>query len=82
MTKIKKKKNKLIFIVLAIVFFQSQINNLYSNEVKCKKFDIKCKTNKFIDDTKEFQKKGFKDGKKQLNKTQKEIIEVIPKKKY
>ena len=73
MTKIKKKRNKLIFIVLAIVFFQSQINNLYSNEVKCKKFDIKCKTNKFIDDTKEFQKKGFKDGKKQLNKTQKEI---------
>ena len=64
------------------VFFQYKINNLYSNKEKCKKFDIKCKTNKFIDDTKEFQKKGFKDGKKQLNKTQKEIIEVIPKKKY
>lgn len=82
MTKIKRKKNKLIFFILAVILFQSQISDLYSNDLKCKKFDIKCKTNKFIDDTKEFQKKGFKDGKKQLNKTQKEIIEVIPKKKY
>tara|TARA_A100001015_G_C14440024_1_gene500082 strand:+ start:153 stop:398 length:246 start_codon:yes stop_codon:yes gene_type:complete len=81
MTKIKRKKNKLIFFILAVILFQSQISDLYSNDLKCKKFDIKCKTNKFIDDTKKFQKKGFDDGKKQLNKTKKEIIEVIPKKK-
>ena len=51
MTKIKRKKNKLIFFILLVMFFQSQISNLYSNDIKCKKLDIKCKTNKFIDNT-------------------------------
>ena len=81
MTKEKRKKNKLIFFILAAIFFQFQITNLYSNDIKCKKFDLKCKTNKLIDDTKEFQKKGFDDGKKQLNKTKEKIIKIVPKKR-
>ena len=58
MTKQKKeKKNKLIFLLLITIFFQSQISYLYSDEKKCKKFDIKCKSQKFLDETKEYQKK-------------------------
>ena len=39
---------------------------LFAEEKKCGSFDIGCKTKKFIEDTKEFQKKGFEDGKTQI----------------
>tara|TARA_B100001093_G_scaffold183261_1_gene175892 strand:- start:309 stop:539 length:231 start_codon:yes stop_codon:yes gene_type:complete len=68
MTKLKKKNKLIIFICSIILFFQ-YVPFLYADEAVCKKFDIKCKTKKLIEDTKEFQKKGLDDGKKQLNKT-------------
>ena len=81
MTKIKRKKNKLIFFILAIILFQSQISDLYSNDLKCKKFDIKCKTNKFIEKTKVYQKKEFEEVKSQIDSTKDKIKDIVPKKK-
>jgi|TARA_Y100000389_G_C17020617_1_gene298609 hypothetical protein len=57
--------------LILIIFLLSQSFPLIADEIKCKKFDIKCKTSKYIKDTKEFQKKGFKDAKKQLNRYKK-----------
>ena len=88
MTKQKRKKNKLIFIILTLIFCQSHNSLLYSNELKCKKFDIKCKTNKFIEKTKVYQKKEFEEvknqidlSKQQLGKTKDKIKDIVPKKK-
>ena len=88
MTKQKRKKNKLIFIILTLIFFQSHNSFLYSNELKCKKFDIKCKTNKFIEKTKVYQKKEFEEVKSQINsskqqlgKTKDKVKDIVPKKK-
>jgi hypothetical protein len=58
--------------------FSQQLN---AETIGCKKFDIKCKANKFISDTKDFQKKGIDDGKEQLKGTKKKLKEAIPKKK-
>ena len=49
-----------IFITLCLSI------SLSADEIKCKKFDVKCKTKKFIEETKDFQKKGFEEGKKQI----------------
>ena len=67
--------------LIILIFFLSYISSLSAQESECKKFDIKCKTNKFINETKEFQKKGLEDGKKQLKGTKKKIIESLPEKK-
>ncbi len=37
-----------------------------AEEKKCGAFDIGCKTKKFVEDTKKFQKKGLKDGVNQI----------------
>ena len=49
-----------IFITLCLSI------SISADEIKCKKFDVKCKTKKFIEETKDFQKKGFEEGKKQI----------------
>mgnify|MGYP006162847339 CR=1 FL=1 len=49
-----------------IIYLLSCSLPLSAEEVKCEKFDIKCKTSKWIKETKEFQKKGFEDAQKQL----------------
>ncbi len=76
----KRKKNKLniifILIVLASCF---TVDNIAKTE-ECKKFDIKCKTKKWVDDTKGFQKKKFDEGKNQLNESKEKIIKSLPKK--
>ena len=51
---------------ILIIFLLNYSLSLSANEVKCKKFDIKCKTSKYVKDTIEFQKKGFKEGRDQL----------------
>ena len=68
-------KITLLFIFLILSFNSS----IYADEIKCKKFDIKCKTKNFIEESKEYQKKGIKDSKEQLKKNKKQIIEIIPK---
>ena len=53
----KRKKNNFLYYLILILF--TNIAFLNANEIKCKKFDIKCKTNKFIEETKQYQKKGL-----------------------
>ena len=55
-----------IFIIAVISLAFSVANFAFAEEKKCGSFDIGCKTKKFIEDTKEFQKKGFEDGKTQI----------------
>ena len=81
MTKIKKKeKNKIIFILnfLILVFL---IPLASANENKCKKFDIVCKSKNWVEETKEFQKKKFGEGKEQLSGTKDKIIKGIKENK-
>ena len=73
----KRKKNK-IFYFFILIFF-SNLTFVNANEIKCKKFDVKCKTNKFIEGTKQYQKKGLMEGKDQLNKTKKDLTKVKEK---
>ena len=53
---------KTLLVILTLTFSTS----LLAEEIKCKTFDIGCKTKKFISDSKEFQKKGLEDGKTQI----------------
>ena len=57
-------KIKIILVLLTLSF----ISSIKAEEVKCKTFDIGCKTKKFIDETKEFQKKGIEDSKNQIKR--------------
>ena len=64
MTNQKRKKNNFLYYLILIFF--TNIVLLNANEIKCKKFDIKCKTNKFVEETKQYQKKGLEESKEQL----------------
>ena len=56
-------------ILIITIFITLNFNTLVSAEKKeCRTFDIGCKTKKFMDETKEFQKKGLEDGKSQIKK--------------
>ena len=57
-------KIKMIIVILTL----SISTSVLANEVKCKTFDIGCKTKKFINETKDFQKKGLEDGKDQIKR--------------
>ncbi len=57
-------KIKIILTLLTL----SISTSVLANEVKCKTFDIGCKTKKFINETKDFQKKGLEDGKDQIKR--------------
>ena len=46
------KKNLLVLIILSFAFNSS----IYANEIKCKFYDVVCKTKKFAADTKQYQK--------------------------
>ena len=56
--------NKLLFIFICTIFFN---NITLAEEVSCKKFDLLCKTKNAIKNTAEFQKKGVKDSKDQID---------------
>ena len=63
--------------ILIIVFLILNLNSSASaEEKKCRTFDIACKTKNFVNETKEFQKKGLGDGISQIKK----IPENIKKK--
>ncbi len=69
---------KKIFIYILLTFFIN--NSLLSNETSCKKFDLKCKTKKFIKETKDYQNKGIDKSKEQLIKTKDKVLEGVKKK--
>ena len=79
MINLKRKKNKLsIYIILiAIIIFPTFT---YAENVECKKFDIKCKSKKWIDETKDFQKKKIDESKNQLNKSKEVIKKTLNRK--
>ena len=79
MTKQKRKKNNIIILILSSILFCTHSPSLKADQLKCKKFDIMCKSKKFVDETVEYQKKEFGEAKKQLNKNKKEIKDKIPK---
>ena len=75
---------KIFLSTLLIIFLNT---SLLANETNCKKFDLKCKTKKFIDDTRSFQSKGLDESKEQINKVKdkvikgkNEVLKKIPKK--
>ena len=79
----KRKKNKMkTFILITLVaIFSLPIN---ADDTVCKKFDIKCKANKFVDivlvEHKNLSQPKLKSEKYNLIRENK-ILEVIPKKK-
>ncbi len=79
MTNQKKRKNKIISFFL-FLFLLSNFQFLKAETIECKRFDIKCKANKFIIETKEFQKKGITDSKKQLEGNKSKIKGLTPNK--
>jgi len=78
----KKKGNNMIkfFILTTITFIITIFSfSLNAEEIKCKKYDIFCKTSNFIGDTIEYQKQSFKDGKRQIKGTTDKINKILPK---
>ena len=67
---------KIFLSTLLIIFLNT---SLLANETNCKKFDLKCKTKKFIDDTKSFQKIKLQEGKNQLKDSKEKILKGLPK---
>ena len=63
---------KKIFLYVSLMFFLN--NSLFANEINCKKFDLKCKAKKFIEETKDYQSKGLQQSKNQINRTKDKII--------
>ena len=80
MTNQKRKKNRRIIYILSICFFSISLFSSQVESLECKKYDVKCKTKKWIDDTKDFQNKKYNEGKKQLSDTKKKVKEAIQKK--
>ena len=48
--------------------------SLPGTEKKCGTFDLGCKTKRIIDNTKEFQKKGYKESKETLGKAKEKVF--------
>ena len=66
-------KKILLFILLTFILNTST----FANQIKCKKFDLKCKAKKFVDDTKDFQKKGLEQSKSKILKNKNQIKDKI-----
>ena len=67
---------KKILFLSTFLFFSLNIS-VFADEKKCGTFDIGCKTKKFIDDTKNYQKKGLDQSKKQIGKKPNKILKAI-----
>ena len=55
----KRKKNKLKIAIFSLLIFFS-FSNVYPGETNCKKFDIKCKSKNWLQETKRISKKNIK----------------------
>ena len=61
-------KKTLLLITFLTFSFSSSV---YANEIKCKFYDVLCKTQKFASDTKEYQKKEWEKGSSKVKNGQK-----------
>ena len=53
--------------IIAVIILTLGLSTFaFAEEKKCSALDIGCKTKKFIEDTKKFQKKGLEDGVNQI----------------
>ena len=80
MTKQKRKRSRRIIYIFFICFLSIPIFSLQVESSECKKYDVKCKAKKWVDETKNYQNKKFQEGKKQLNDTKNKMIDAIQKK--
>jgi hypothetical protein len=64
----KKMKKTLLFITFLAFCFSGSV---YANEVKCKFYNVICKTQKFASDTKEYQIKEWEKSNLKVKKKQK-----------
>ena len=61
-------------LFLISVFLLANLNiSLIADENKCGAFNFGCKTKKFIENTKEYQKKSFDKSKEQVSKTSEKV---------
>ena len=68
-------------LILFILFNFSFNNSLLAKDTTCKTFDVGCKVNKFMSDTKKFQKQGLEESKDQLKNTAEKALEINEKMK-
>ena len=66
-------------LIISLILILHSAFSLKASDNLCKKFDIKCKTSKFLNDTVDFQKKGLNKSKEQLEKTKNQVIEGAKK---
>jgi type II secretory pathway component PulC len=69
MIKANKKMKKTLLLITFLAFFFS--GSVYANEVKCKFYNVICKTQKFASDTKEYQIKEWEKSNLKVKKKQK-----------
>ena len=68
--------------ILLLTFLSLSFNSLINaEEIKCKFYDLMCKGGKFVADTKEYQKKEWKDVEPPFKKGAKKINDKIRNKK-
>jgi hypothetical protein len=68
---------KILLLVTFLVFSYSNV--LADGDIKCKKFDLICKSKKAMKNSIDYQKKGLKESKQQLKKTTKPITDIPSK---
>ena len=66
-------------LILSFILILHSTFSLKANDNTCKKFDIKCKTSKFINDAANFQKKGLNKSKEQLKGTKDQVLDAAEK---
>ena len=71
---------KKITLISIFLFFNLNIL-VFADEKKCATFDLGCKTNKFIENTKKFQNKSLEESKDQIKRTKDKIKNLNPLKK-
>jgi hypothetical protein len=71
---------KKILLVYIFLFFNINIS-LFADEEKCGTFDLKCKSKKFVEDTKKFQNEGLEKSKDQIKRGKDKIKDLNPLKK-
>mgnify|MGYP001249368098 CR=1 FL=1 len=74
----KKRKNNLILFFLYFLIFLLGFSYVNSEQIKCNKFDLKCKSKNWVNETKDFQKEKLGEVKDRYNKSKETLKKVLP----
>ncbi len=74
----KKRKNNLIIFFLYFLIILLSFSYLNADQINCNKLDLKCKSKKWVNETKEFQKEKLGEVKDRYNKSKKTLKKVLP----